>query len=38
MDSFYITLPSNASFNVHPDNKKSNYTTQFNSPLMLVMK
>ena len=35
MDSFYVTLPSNASFNIYPDNKKSNYTTQFNTPLVL---
>ena len=35
MDSFYVTLPSNASFDVYPDNKKSNYTTQFNTPLVL---
>ena len=35
MDSFYVTLPSNASFNIYPDNKKSNYTTQFNTPLIL---
>ena len=35
MDSFYITLPSNAFFDVYPDNTKSNYTTQFNSPLAL---
>ena len=31
MDSFYVTLPSNASFNIYPDNKKSNYTSQFNT-------
>ena len=30
MDNFYIKLPSNASFDVYPDNTKSNYTTQFN--------
>ena len=35
MESFYVTLPSNASFDVYPDNKKSNYTTQFNTPLIL---
>ena len=35
MDSFYVTLPSNASFDVYPDNKKSNYTTQLNTPLVL---
>ena len=34
MDSFHIALPSNASFDVYPDNKKSNNTTQFNSPLI----
>ena len=32
---FYVTLPSNASMNVHPDNKKSDYTTQFNTPIVL---
>ena len=35
MDSFYVTLPSNASMNIYPDNKKSNYTTQFNTPIRL---
>ena len=35
MDSFYVTLPSHASFDVYPDNKKSNYNTQFNTPLIL---
>ena len=35
MDSFNIILPSNASFDVYPDNTKSNYTTRFNSPLAL---
>ena len=32
---FYVTLPSNASMNIYPDNKKSNYTTQFNTPIRL---
>ena len=35
MDQFYVTLPSNASMNIFPDNKKSNYTTQFNTPIVL---
>ena len=35
MDSFYVTLPSNASMNIYPDNKKSNYTTQLNTPIRL---
>ena len=35
MDSFYVTLPSNASFDVFPENKKSNFTTQFNTPIVL---
>ena len=32
---FYVTLPSNASMDTHPDNKKSNYTTQFSTPIVL---
>ena len=32
---FYVTLPSNASMDTHPNNKKSNYTTQFSTPLEL---
>ena len=28
MDSFYLTLPSNLSSNVYPDNKQSQYTTR----------
>ena len=35
MDQFYVTLPSNASMNIFPNNKKSNYTTQFNTPIVL---
>ena len=35
MDSFYVTLPSNASFDIYPNNKESNFTTQFNTPLVL---
>ena len=27
MDNFYITLPSNSSMNVYPNNSKSNFTT-----------
>ena len=32
---FYVTLPSNASMDVYPNNKKSNYTTQFSTPIVL---
>ena len=32
---FYVTLPSNASMDVYPNNKKSNYTTKFNTPIVL---
>jgi hypothetical protein len=28
MNEFYVTLPSNASMDVHPDNTKSNYITE----------
>ena len=35
MDSFYVTLPSNASFDIYPNNTKSNFTTQFNTPIVL---
>jgi len=35
MEQFYVTLPSNASMNIYPENKKSNYTTQFNTPIVL---
>ena len=35
MDCFYVTLPSYASFDVYPDNKRSNYTTQLNTPSVL---
>ena len=32
---FYVTLPSNASMDTHPDNKKSNYSTQLSTPIVL---
>ena len=32
---FYVTLPSNGSMNVYPDNKKSNFTILFNTPMVL---
>ena len=32
---FYVTLPSNGSMNVYPDNKKSNFTILFNTPMAL---
>ena len=35
MDSFFVTLPSNSSADVFPDNKKSNFTTHFNTPINL---
>ena len=35
MDNFYVTLPSNASFDIYPDNKKSHFTTQFNTIMVL---
>jgi len=35
MDNFYVTLPSNSSVDVFPDNKKSNFTTHFNTPINL---
>ena len=36
MDSFFVTLPSNSSADVFPDNKKSNFTTHFNTPINLT--
>ena len=35
MDNFYVTLPSNSSVDVFPDNKKSNFTTHLNTPINL---
>lgn len=35
MDNFYITLPSNASLDVFPNNTKSNYTTLLSQNLIL---
>ena len=32
---FNVTLPSNGSMNVFPDNKKSNFTILFNTPMVL---
>ena len=32
---FYVTLPSNASLDVHPDNTLSNYTVQLPRTLYL---
>lgn len=33
--SFYITLPSNASMNYHPDNVQSNFTINLPDRLLL---
>ena len=35
MDSFRVYLPSNASMNLFPDNKPSDYKIQMNRPLQL---
>jgi len=35
MEQFYVILPSYASMNIYPENKKSNYATQFNTPIVL---
>lgn len=35
MDSFYVTLPSNASMDIYPDNAISHYTTRLRQPLTL---
>ena len=31
---FYVTLPSNASMDVNPNDKKSNYTTQLSTSIV----
>lgn len=35
MDSFYVTLPSNSSMNVYPDNTLTHFTTLLSKPLDL---
>ena len=35
MGSFYMTLPSNASMKIFPDNKKSDYTTLLSNNISL---
>ena len=35
MNNFYVTLPSNASMDIHPDNAISHYTTRLRQPLDL---
>ena len=35
---FYVSLPSNASFNEYPNNKQSNYTTVLESPIEFPSK
>lgn len=35
MENFYVTLPSNSSMDVYPDNAISHYTTQLRQPLNL---
>ena len=36
MNSFYVTLAANVSIDIYHDNKKSNFTTRFKTPLVLV--
>lgn len=37
-NNFYVSLPSNASFNEFPNNKQSNYTTVLESPIEFPSK
>src|SRR5678815_2870443 len=35
VDHFYLTLPSSASLDLHPDNKLSDFTTELMNPIQL---
>lgn len=38
MENFYVTLPSNSSMNIYPENSLSHYTTRLRKPLNLTGK